>query len=41
MSGENGWIDEVGRLYIIFSLRAIQEAMNCAEKSAIKYLTRA
>ena len=39
LSGENGWIDEEGRVYIIFTLNAIRQAMNCAEKSAIKYLT--
>ena len=39
LSRENGWIDEVGRVYIIFTLNAIRQAMNCAEKSAIKYLT--
>lgn len=39
LSRENGWIDEDGRVYIIFTLNAIRQAMNCAEKSAIKYLT--
>ena len=39
LSMENGWIDEEGRVYIIFTLNAIRQAMNCAEKSAIKYLT--
>lgn len=39
LSRENGWIDEEGRVYIIFTLNAIRQAMNCAEKSAIKYLT--
>ena len=39
LSGENGWIDEERRVYIIFTLNAIRQAMNCAEKSAIKYLT--
>lgn len=38
LSRENGWIDEEGRVYIIFTLNAIRQAMNCAEKSAIKYL---
>ena len=36
---ENGWIDDEGRVYIIFTLTTIRQAMNCAEKSAIKYLT--
>ena len=39
LSRENGWIDEERRVYIIFILFAIRQAMNCAEKSAIKYLT--
>lgn len=39
LSMENGWIDEERRVYIIFTLNAIRQAMNCAEKSAIKYLT--
>lgn len=39
LSRKNGWIDEEGRVYIIFTLNAIRQAMNCAEKSAIKYLT--
>ena len=39
LSRENGWIDEEGRVYIIFTLNAIRQAMNCAEKSAIKSLT--
>ena len=37
--GKMRWIDEEGRVYIIFTLNAIRQAMNCAEKSAIKYLT--
>lgn len=39
LSRENGWIDEEGRVYIIFTLTSIRQAMNCAEKSAIKYLS--
>ena len=39
LSIENGWIDDEGRVYIIFTLTTIRQAMNCAEKSAIKYLT--
>lgn len=38
LSMENGWIDDEGRVYIIFTLTTIRQAMNCAEKSAIKYL---
>ena len=39
LSMENGWIDDEGRVYIIFTLTTIRQAMNCAEKSAINYLT--
>ena len=39
LSQENGWVDEEGRVYIIFTLDAIRKAMDCSEKSAIKYLT--
>lgn len=39
LSMENGWIDDEGRVYIIFTLTSIRQAMSCAEKSAIKYLT--
>lgn len=39
LSMENGWFDDEGRVYIIFTLTSIRQAMNCAEKSAIKYLT--
>lgn len=39
LSRDNGWIDEEGRVYIIFTLTSIREAMNCSEKSAIKYLS--
>ena len=39
LSQENGWVDEEGRVYIIFTLAAIRKAMDCSEKSAIKYLT--
>lgn len=39
LSRENGWIDAEGRVYIIFTLTSIRQAMDCAEKSAIKYLS--
>ncbi len=39
LSQENGWVDEEGRVYIIFTLATIRKAMDCSEKSAIKYLT--
>ena len=36
LSRENGWIDEEGRVYIIFTLNAIRQARTCAETSAIR-----
>ncbi len=39
LSRDNGWLDAQGRVYIIFTLEAIEKAMGCSEKSAIKYLT--
>ena len=39
LSRENGWVDEEGRVYIIFTLTSICQAMDCSEKSAIKYLS--
>lgn len=39
LSRDNGWLDEEGRVYIIFTLTSIRKAMNCSEKSAIKYLS--
>lgn len=30
LSRENGWIDEYGRIYIIFTLSSIRKAMKCA-----------
>ncbi len=38
LSRENGWVDGEGRVYIIFTVRAIELAMSCSEKTAIKYL---
>ena len=39
LSQENGWFDENGRVYIIYVISSICRAMNCTEKSAIKYLS--
>lgn len=38
LSIENQWIDENGRVYIIYTLAAICAALRCSEKSAIKYM---
>jgi len=39
LSRGNGWIDEQGRVYIIFTLEAIENAMGISDKTATKYLT--
>ena len=38
LSIENQWIDDNGRVYIIYTLAAICVALRCSEKSAIKYM---
>lgn len=38
LSEKNGWYDKDSKVYVIFTLAAIQTAMGCAEKSAVKYL---
>ncbi len=38
LSRQNGWIDEEGRVYIIFTLKAVMAAMGCGKGSATKYL---
>lgn len=39
LSKENNWLDDQGRVYIIYTLEAMREALGCSEKSAIKYLS--
>ena len=34
LSAKNGWLDEQGRVYIIFSIADIMEAMGCADQKA-------
>ena len=34
LSAKNGWLDEQGRVYIIFSIVDIMEAMGCADQKA-------
>ena len=36
---KNGWIDESGRVYIIFTIDEAKSALNCAEQKAIKLLS--
>ncbi len=38
LSRENGWIDDEGKVYIIFTIKSICEAMQCSKKSSTKYL---
>lgn len=38
LSARNGWLDEEGRVYIIFTIEEIQEAMGCCKSKAIKFL---
>lgn len=38
LSAKNGWIDENGRVYIIFTIDEIKGQLGCAEKKAVKLL---
>lgn len=38
LSAKNGWLDEAGRVYIIFTIDEIKESLGCAEQKAIKLL---
>ena len=38
LSARNGWLDEEGRVYIIFTIEEIKEALGCGEKKAVKLL---
>ena len=39
LSAKNNWIDKEGRVYIIFTVDEIMEALGCAEQKAIKLLS--
>lgn len=39
LSAKNGWIDQNGRVYIIFTIDEAKMALNCAEQKAIKLLS--
>ena len=39
LSAKNGWIDESGRVYIIFTIDEAKSALNCAEQKAITLLS--
>lgn len=34
LSARNGWLDEAGRVYIIFTIEEIKESLGCAEKES-------
>ena len=36
LSPKNGWLDEQGRVYIIYTVREVQESLCCAEHKAVK-----
>ena len=36
LSAKNGWQDEQGRVYIIYTVREVQESLCCAEHKAVK-----
>lgn len=38
LSARNGWLDNMGRVYIIFTLQEVQSALGCADKKATKLL---
>ena len=36
LSAKNGWLDEQGRVYIIYTVREVQESLCCDEHKAVK-----
>lgn len=38
LSANSGWIDEAGRVYIIYTIRSIMRDMHCADKKAVRML---
>ncbi len=38
LSAKNGWLDEAGRVYIIFTIDEIKSSIGCAEKKSVKLL---
>jgi hypothetical protein len=38
LSASNGWFDEAGRVYLVFTIGEIKSALGCAEKKAVKLL---
>ena len=38
LSRKNGWLDENGRVYIIYTVDEVMEALGCAAQKAVKLL---
>ena len=38
LSAKNGWLDEKGRVYIVFTIKEIKSSLGCAEQKAVKLL---
>ena len=38
LSAKNGWLDDDGRVYIIFTVEEIMESLGCANKKSVKLL---
>ena len=38
LSKKNGWFDELGRVYIIFTITSVQSALRCGDKKATRLL---
>lgn len=38
LSAKNGWIDDAGRVYIIFTLDEIMQSLACADQKATKMM---
>ena len=39
LSAKNGWIDNKGRVYIIFTIEEVMEKLNCGNKKAVQLLS--
>lgn len=38
LSAKNGWLDQVGRVYIVYTVEDIMDALSCASQKAMKLL---
>ena len=39
LSAKNGWLDQEGRVYIVYTVEDIMDALSCASQKAMKLLT--